>query len=189
MPRPPRVTQEKVAVAAFDIVRDDGEESLTARSLAEKLGCSVKPIFGLFDTMDEVRQAVWERANAWYLERLDAAMSAGDRPPYLASGLAYIEFARTEPNLFTLLFMHRRTPEQMEQSGIQLRPVIELIARRLGVGYDEAYAFHMRMWVYVHGIASMIVTGYLDWDETFTERSLSDMFHALSEYTETKQGE
>lgn len=105
--------------------------------LAEKLGCSVKPIFGLFDTMDEVRQAVWEQANAWYIERLDAAMSAGDRPPYLASGLAYIEFARTEPNLFTLLFMHRRTPEQMEQSSIQLRPVIEIIARQLGVGYDK----------------------------------------------------
>ncbi|WP_443117806.1 TetR-like C-terminal domain-containing protein, partial [Halanaerobium saccharolyticum] len=100
------------------------------------------------------------------------AMSAGDRPPYLASGLAYIEFARTEPNLFTLLFMHRRTPEQMEQSSIQLRPVIEIIARHVGVGYDEAYAFHMRMWVYVHGIASMIVTGYLDWDEAFAEHSL-----------------
>ena len=54
MPRPPRFTQEEVAVAAFDIVRGGGEESLTARSLAEKLGCSVKPIFGLFDTMDEV---------------------------------------------------------------------------------------------------------------------------------------
>ena len=65
---------------------------------------------------------------------VDAAMSAGDRPPYLASGLAYIEFARTEPNLFTLLFMHRRTPEQMEQSSIQLRPVIEIIAQAIGCG-------------------------------------------------------
>ena len=37
------------------------------------------------------------------------------------------------------------------------------------------------MWIFVHGIASMIVTNYLDWDIDFIDRALSDLYKGLLE--------
>ena len=40
--------KEEILTAALKLVREKGEKALTARALAAELGCSVKPIFGLF---------------------------------------------------------------------------------------------------------------------------------------------
>lgn len=52
---------------------------------------------------------------------------------------------------------------------------------------DEAYLFHLEMWLYVHGIATMIATSYLDWDDEFISRVLTDAYMGLKyRYTEGK---
>lgn len=98
----------------------------------------------------------------------------------MASGMEYITFAKTEPHLFSMLFMCDQSRDQRERMERQLQPIIELIARQLGMSVDTATAFHMHMWIHVHGIASMIVTHYLDWDEQHIVDALRVEFHALS---------
>lgn len=44
-------TRAEIIEAALRITRRAGLSGLTARSLAAELGCSVKPIFGLFRNM------------------------------------------------------------------------------------------------------------------------------------------
>ena len=65
---PPRVkfSREEIIAAALDIVRRGGMAALTARSLAAELGSSAKPVFGLFENMQEVQDAVVRAANAEY---------------------------------------------------------------------------------------------------------------------------
>ena len=77
---------------------------MTARALATELGCSVKPIFGLFKNMEEVQQEVLIAANLLYQNYLQEDMAKGKYPPYKASGMAYIRFAKEERELFRLLF-------------------------------------------------------------------------------------
>ena len=36
------------------------------------------------------------------------------------------------------------------------------------------------MWIYVHGIATMLATSFLDWDEAFISRSLTDAYLGLT---------
>ena len=91
-------------------------------------------------------------------------MDSGRWPRYMASGMGYITFAKTEPHLFSMLFMCDQSRDQRERMERQLQPIIELIARQLGMSADTTTAFHMHMWIHVHGIASMIVAHYLDWD-------------------------
>lgn len=95
---PPKVkfTREEIIRAALDIVRETGPEGLTARSLAARLGCSVKPIFGLFRSMEEVQQEVLAAGYRLYGQTIAQAMEAGKYPPYKASGMAYIAFAQQE---------------------------------------------------------------------------------------------
>lgn len=179
MPRAQQYTREQIVESAFAIVREDGEDALSARSLAARLGCSVRPIFSRFAGMEEVQHAVWRRANETYNAFVADAMERGTDRPYLSSGLAYVDFARREPQLFAMLFMRPRTDEEMRQAERDVEPIVAIVARQLGVTEARALEFHTQLWVYVHGLATMIATRYLDWDADFVERSTSQVYRAL----------
>lgn len=195
MPPKCRFTREEIIQAALDLTAEKGVGALTARGLAQRLGSSAKPIFGLFANMEEVQQEVVKAANLRYQEYLRQDMSAGRYPPYKASGMAYIRFAREQKELFKLLFMRDRTHEE-KAAGEELEALLSLIRQNMGLSREEAYRFHMEMWIYVHGIATMIATAYLEWDLDFISAALTDAYQGLrlrfgqtgqTSQTETKQ--
>ena len=178
MPPKCRFTREEIIQAALDLTAEKGVGALTARGLAQRLGSSAKPIFGLFANMEEVQQEVVKAANLRYQEYLRQDMSAGRYPPYKASGMAYIRFAREQRELFKLLFMRDRTNEE-KAAGEELEALLSLIRQSMGLSREEAYRFHMEMWIYVHGIATMIATAYLEWDMDFISAALTDAYQGL----------
>lgn len=186
MPPKFKFTREEIRDAALNLVRQDGLSALTARSLAAKLGCSVKPIFGLFRNMEEVGQEVLLAANALYQSYIKKDMAEGIYPPYKASGMAYIRFAREEKELFKLLFMRDRSGEKITDGMEELRPLLEIIQKNTGFSESEAYQFHLEMWIYVHGIATMIATSYLDWDMEFVSEALTDAYLGLKRAMEIR---
>lgn len=178
MPPKCRFTREQIIQAALELTAEQGVGALTARSLAQRLGSSAKPIFGLFANMEEVQQEVVKAANLRYQEYLRQDMSAGRYPPYKASGMAYIRFAREQKELFKLLFMRDRTHEE-KAAGDELEALLGLIQKNMGLSRDDAYRFHLEMWIYVHGIATMIATAYLEWDMDFISAALTDAYQGL----------
>ncbi len=195
MPPKCRFTREQIIQAALELTAEKGIGALTARSLAQRLGSSAKPIFGLFTNMEEVQQEVLKAADRRYQAYLQEDMSAGQYPPYKASGMAYIRFAREQRELFKLLFMRDRTNEE-KAAGEELEALLSLIRQSMGLSREEAYRFHMEMWIYVHGIATMIATAYLEWDLDFISAALTDAYQGLrlrfgqtgqTSQTETKQ--
>ncbi len=52
--------------------------------------------------------------------------------------------------------------------------------KNYGLYKDEAYKLHSEMWVFVHGIATMFATGYLDWDWDTVDEMVSDVFLSLT---------
>ena len=50
-----KFTKEQIVAAALNVVREGGISSLTAKTLAEKLGTSTRPIFTAFATMDNLK--------------------------------------------------------------------------------------------------------------------------------------
>ena len=178
MPPKCRFTREEIIQAALDLTAEKGVGALTARGLAQRLGSSAKPIFGLFANMEEVQQEVVKAANLRYQEYLRQDMSAGRYPPYKASGMAYIRFAREQKELFKLLFMRDRTHEE-KAAGDELEALLGLIQKSMGLSRDDAYRFHLEMWIYVHGIATMIATGYLNWDEEQIGRMMADAYEGI----------
>lgn len=182
MPPTFKFTKEEIIQAALEVVRKHGKTALTARALAGELGCSVKPIFGLFKNMEEVQHEVWIAANKLYQHYLNEDMTSGKYPPYKGSGIAYIRFAKEETELFKLLFMYDQTQTEIEKQDEQLQPIIELVQKNLGLSKDNAYLFHMEIWIFVHGIATMIATSYLDWDLNFASSALTDAYSALKQY-------
>ncbi len=179
MPPKTKFTREEVIAAALDIVREGGMTALTARSLAARLGSSAKPVFWLFENMREVQHEVMLAANDEYQRFLAAEMMRNAYEPYKVSGMAYIAFARRERELFRMLFMRDRSEELPQPKDESLDIIIALISRNTGLSEDEARRFHLEMWVFVHGIASMIITNYLDWDEETVSNVLTDAYQGL----------
>ncbi len=179
MPPKFKFTREEIINSAVDIVRESGIDSLTARSLAVRLGSSPKPIFGLFENMEEVRSGVISFADSLYNSYIEEGMKTGKYPPYKASGMAYIEFARNEKELFKLLFMCDRSGETIEENRESIRPILNVIMKNLSISEDEAFLLHIELWIYVHGVATMIATSYLNWDNEFISRSLTDVYNGL----------
>lgn len=179
MPPRAKFTREDIVNTALELVRADGMSGLSARALAAKLGSSVKPIFGMFENMEALQFAVLEAANARYQEHLQRGMEEGIYPPYKASGMAYIDFARQESELFKLLFMRDRSGETTVENRDEIQPQLALIQQNLGISADDAYLFHMQMWIYVHGIATMVATSFLDWDDEFVSKVITDAYLGL----------
>ena len=190
MPPKFKFTREQIIAAALDVTRKNGIAGLTARGLAAELGSSAKPIFGLFKNMEEVQQEVLTASNLLYQNYLQEDMAKGKYPPYKASGMAYIRFAKEERELFRLLFMRDRSSEKIEENKEEIKPLMQLIQQNLGISEDDAYLFHLEMWLYVHGIATMIATSYLDWDDGFISKVITDAYMGLKyRYTEGKDDE
>ena len=178
MPPKCKFTKEEVVQAALDMTRESGVSSITARALGERLGSSSRPIFSLFQSMQEVQQEVMQAANALYQDYLKRDMAAGKYPVYKASGMAYIRFAKEERELFKLLFMRDRTGEKIAEDE-EIRPIIQIIMKNTGWSEQKSYLFHLEMWVYVHGFATMIATSYLEWDWDTISQMLTDGFEGL----------
>lgn len=179
MPRKFTFQKEEIINAALDLTRERGISAVTARSLGAKLGTSSQPIFGHFDSMDEVKASVIDAASTLYRNYLNSDIESGKYPPYKASGMAYIRFAREQRELFKLLFMCDRSPEDMTKESPEFEEVIDILVKQTNISRECAILFHLEMWAYVHGVAVMIATGYYDWSEELCSRTLTDIYEGL----------
>ena len=58
-----RITKEMVVNAAFEIARSSGMEQVMVKNIADKIGCSVQPIYSYCKNMDGLRTDVVEQTN------------------------------------------------------------------------------------------------------------------------------
>lgn len=179
MPPKVKITKEDIINAAVDIVRESGAEALNARTVASVINCSTQPVFSNFATMDELRLAVVEKAGAICGEYIKREIENGKFPTYKASGMAYIRFAREEKELFKLLYMRDRTNEKFTQSNELNDKMESIVQRNTGLNGDTAKLFHLEMWAYVHGIATMVATGFENLDGELVGRMLTDAYQGL----------
>ncbi len=179
MPRNFLFTKEEIVQAALDLTREKGIDAVTARAMGTQLGTSSRPVFSFFDSMAEVKSSVIEAADRLHQRYLQEEMASEKYPPYKASGMAYIRFAREEKELFKLLFMRDRTGEDQIKMSAEADALSDLICRQVSITKEQAMLFYLEMWAYVHGIATMVATGFYDWSEKLCSRTLTDMYKGL----------
>lgn len=179
MPRDFLFTKEEIVKAALDLTREKGFAAVSTRALGEKLGTSSRPVFSHFDNMGEVQKAIIDAANDLYQSYRNEETAGGKYAPYKASGMAYIRFAKEEKELFKLLFMRDRSQESVKENPEEMDALIGLICKQVNIDKEEAKLFYLEMWAFTHGIASMIATNYLDLDEAFVSRALTDCYEGL----------
>ncbi len=176
MPPKPKYNREKIIDIAVNLVREKGVDALTAREMAKYLGTSSRPIFTAFENMTELKAEVVNRCNFIYEEYCKREVSSNLYPEYKALGMAYIKLAKEESNIFKLLFMCENENEYMD---LQYKSVINMVQNQTGLGEKGANLMHFEMWTFVHGIATMFATKYIELDINTVSDCMSDVYNGL----------
>ncbi len=182
MPPKAKFTKEEIVSAALKITRACGISAVTARAIGAELNSSARPIFTVFQNMEEVQREVVDAAKGLYNEYVRQGL--GQKPAFKHVGMQYVRFAVDEPKLFQLLFMS-------EQEEIpNLSAVLSLIDQnyqsiylsiREGYDVDEKTAekLYRHLWIYTHGIASLCATKVCAFSEREMNNMLTEIFVAL----------
>ena len=178
MPPKVKITKEDILNAALDLLRQGGETALCARSLAAALGSSTQPIFSNFATMEDLQTAVLEAAHKHYLGFLSREAESGQYPKYKAFGMAYIRFGKEEKELFKFLFMRDRHGQDLSPTA-DFDASVEILMSTHKVSRETARLMHLEMWAFVHGIATMLATSFLELNPTLIGDMMSDVYQGI----------
>ena len=182
MPPKCKFTKDEIVQAALDIVRSEGIDTITARGLAAKLGTSTRPIFTFYDNMEELRQDTVMAAKALYTQY--AMEGLHSEPPFMGIGVQYLKFAKEEPKLFQLLFMSEM-PEKfdpftaMRTYDDRFEDVVHIIQEGFQVDSDAAAKLYRHLWIYTHGIATLLVTKVCNFSDEEIGQMLTEVFVSL----------
>lgn len=175
MPPKAKYSREEITQIALSIVSESGAESLNARSLAEAMGTSTRPIFTAFKNMEELEQSVRESAMELFGEY--AKTESSDIPAFKQVGLQMLTFAKEKPKLFKLLFMsvqdHSFNFEEMFASmlGVTADKCIEYIMHDYALSRKDAMTLFRQVWIFTYGIGVLLSSNICP----FTEKEVSDM--------------
>lgn len=166
---------------AFDIARSGGLEDVSNREIASRLGCSIRPIYYQFKNTDELKGELYAKIEKYFYTYLMDNMR-DDIPPYKQVGINYIRFAREESHLFRILFMSETNLLPMgfvTKDEDDFRKLAKFIKFSTKLSDDDIKTFHVRMWLFAHGIASLVASNTVVFSDTQIEKLLSYEFQAL----------
>lgn len=174
MPAQKQVSKEKIVQAAFSLVREEGMGALNVTALSKRLGCSTQPIYLSFRNMDELKREVIGKIG----EFCNAYLTAAEKnfPPYKSMGVRYIRLAREEKFFFQEIFMKRENGALISSAT---KSAVQFVQKGTGLDEERAERIHLETWLFVHGVATAVCSGYIDYDEGQTEKMLTDVFLGL----------
>lgn len=159
MPPKFKFKREEIVEAAVNLTRRGGVDAVTARGIAKELGVSTQPIFTCFKNMEEAKEEVRIYAEKLCHNYLKKGVEA--LIPFFGFGMAYIRFAKEEPELYKMLFINPdKEGESMLDtlSGIRLI-VINSIEKTYRFNEKESKRLFRDLWLATHSIATLCVGG------------------------------
>ena len=170
MPAKKHITKEMILSEAFKMLREGGMSAVNVKALAGRLNCSTQPIYLSFNNMDDLRAELGVKAVRTFQEKM-----RGKNGAVRLYGMDYIRFAQEEKALFCFLFMRRNAFSEMKEVLTPLmNESISGVMDRYEISWEEAHYLHDHLWMHSHGIASMIATGFCDWDDEKVQRMITE---------------
>lgn len=154
---PPKVkfTKDEIVQAALEVARKKGAAGVTTRDIAAVLGVSTRPVFTHFRSMQELRRAMQEAAKEICFGYLDEGLRA--EIPFFGFGTQYIRFAREEPELYRMLFLDGGGATEIMRETQKIAEAS--ICRFYELNPAAAEHYFRDLWLVVHALATLIVTG------------------------------
>ena len=163
MPPKEKVSKVQIQETAFRMTKEYGFEAVTARKLAEQLGCSTQPIFRAYENMDELRCDLFYMSAEYFADYMLAKKSR-TQPLYLTLGMAYIELAVKEKNLFALIASVEDFGEDPLADAVRNNDsyrILESFPNTENLSSDKKQELFSMVWTFTHGLAILVASNRL----------------------------
>ncbi|WP_195200887.1 TetR/AcrR family transcriptional regulator [Faecalispora jeddahensis] len=194
MPPKQILTKDMILSAAIELTKASGFESVNARSLAQKLGCSTRPIYSCYSNMDDLKRDAYQLAVSKLVDT--GANHINSEADYIAYNMLYIQFAKNEFNLFKLIYLSNQFESDEHDSLIEVHEVSKVIHERLAQIYllspSQSLNLFKKVWYFMHGMAVMLATNSIKLEDSEIERMFKELIHDVVEgerRRESAQGE
>ena len=182
MPPKAKFTKEQITKAALGVVSEKGAQALTAKELGAALGTSTTPIFTVFDSMQEVQDAVMLAAMERFEEYAHKAAHLG--PVFKQVGMQMILFAKEEPKLYQLIFMSSISEAQTFDDiyahlGSLADECLNVLQKDYDLSKDNAKTLFEHVWIHTFGIGALCATGMCDFSHEQIAQMLTQDFTAM----------
>lgn len=151
-----KITKDMVINAAFELARTAGMEQVIVKNIAEKLGCSVQPIYSYCSNMNSLRTDVMKQAASFVHKYLSKHTDPANL--FQSTGHAFVRLAREEPNIFKMFILRPRdnisSLDELYQSETDEKTA-ETIAAALNISIPQAKSLHLNMLIYTVGIGTI----------------------------------
>ena len=175
MPPKQRITREMILERSFAMFCQEGMAAVNARSVAKALNCSTQPIFSYFSGMDDLKNALDQKAHDAFEQTISEDAKDGNTVESRCS--AYVRFATEQPRLFAHMFLREDGGMQSFGSELAREPMITAEASEKGLDSEKAKQICTALLLYAHGMAAMQATGRT----AFTRQQIETNMHAMHE--------
>lgn len=151
-----KITKDMVLEAAFELAREGGMDQVLVKRIAEKLNCSVQPIYSYCSNMGNLRKEVGEKARDFAQTYVKDHLDPEDL--FRSTGRAYLQLAGEEPEIFKLFILREREGissfADLYQKEADSR-MAGRIAEELGISLEKAFELHLNLLIYTIGLGTI----------------------------------
>ena len=182
MPPRPKFTKEEVIDAAYALTEEKGLEHITAREIGKRLNTTPMPIFTYFTGMEELKEAVYQRALADSTAYISECLHYF--PAFKEFGLRWIRYAYEHPNIYRMVYLlegiQRPTVGFVNRDFIEvLNPMVSEVMKNFELSESEATTLVNEMCLHAQGIATVCVQDGRNYDEAKISESLGQVCLSL----------
>ena len=171
-----KITKEMVVDAAFELAREYGMEQVMVKNIAEKLGCSVQPIYSYCKSMDGLKKDVMVRVRQFIQNYVAEHIDVTDM--FRSIGRIYVQLAKEEPNVYKMFILQERenisSLDDLYRS--ETKPnTANFIAEKMNISIEKAKVLHLNMLIYTIGIGTIFAstTPGISAEEIFAQQEVA----------------
>ena len=160
MPPKAKYGREEILNGALSIANREGLDKLSVRRIARELGCSTTPVYSTFRSMPELEASLISRV-------IDILISYTEKEYtdnlFLNIGIGIVFFAREYRKLYRVLFLESdKFKEMLERFHYSTDLQMKKAQISQLIDEEERKDILRKMWIFTHGLATLISTGYIE---------------------------
>jgi len=175
---------------AFEFIKANDIETLTLKILSDQTGTSRSAIYRHFKNKDALIETMIMDGFAKFDDYIAPVLLNSEEAlidRFYKSGKSLIDFAIANPNLYRLLFGKKYAHIRQELVSIKdedcsgfgaLKLAIEEGQKSGILKKDDSYQQAIVIWASLHGLATLIIDGFMDVEELYHE-IYNKMFESL----------
>jgi len=155
MPYPAKTNAQTILAAAIDQLEQHGEEALSMRELASRLGISPRALYRYYPDRAALKATLAEEGFDRLRSTLVDAVSMHEGKNALrVAATAYLTFAQVHPAWYSLLMnVHEQTPGLLQAEHEMWDFVVGLVEN--AIGKEIAASAAVALWAFLHGFIQL----------------------------------